>query len=664
MALFEEQITDTLETGAPSIKYEGDEGPQDPRQEQMLAQLKEEYMQYVFEQNEIGEPVMSFEEWYQMTYEASKMGVQAPQEEMMMREPAAYGGIMDTDSGRRAYGLGSIFKKITKIPKKIFKGVKKIAKSPVGKIGIAALLGGMPIGTGAWGSLGNATKAGWFGKGSGIGALRNMMGGSDLAKNIGKKLFEKEGGGLSLAKAGIAAASALPFFGFGTKAKQDQMPEGFTVSGDWDENFKTAGGFPGMRRAIAQSKDKAELEALSEKFGFTPGLFENFADGGRIGYAGGEMVEGMAEGIEKIRPGSMDVIEKIKEGIIEGGGNVAEGIEKIRPGSMDVIEKIKEGIIEGGGNVAGPFIDEAIWIEKIKDFIRKKRGERDRRKFSPDWKQLPMRPLPSPDWKQDPIRPLPRKPMPDMPDIPRRRYALGSKADFAIEDVMTGGMEDEIGGITGIMRQADLQRKGNVGQFYAAQGGRIGYAGGNYVGSKQNVTLSDEYNSYLKEGGTMSFPSFVEMMREDRAQGGRIGAQEGGIMDLGGMEKDYRNTGGFVDLGAKEKADDVPARLSVNEFVMTADAVRGAGDGDIDKGASIMENMMKELEQKGQEDMKMAGPDWYIKRIEHLMYLGYSYDEASRIAYDSEKYHEVVGHDAKKGAEDMFEVSERLSEVV
>ena len=83
MALFEEQITDTLETGAPSIKYEGDEGPQDPRQEQALMQLKEEYMEYVFSQKELGEPVLSFEEWYQMMYEASKMGVQAPQEEMM-----------------------------------------------------------------------------------------------------------------------------------------------------------------------------------------------------------------------------------------------------------------------------------------------------------------------------------------------------------------------------------------------------------------------------------------------------------------------------------------------------------------------------------------------------------------------------------------------------
>jgi hypothetical protein len=81
--------------------------------------------------------------------------------------------------------------------------------------------------------------------------------------------------------------------------------------------------------------------------------------------------------------------------------------------------------------------------------------------------------------------------------------------------------------------------------------------------------------------------------------GGRIGRAEGGLMDLGGMEKDYRAEGGFVPIGAKEKADDVPARLSVNEFVFTADAVRNAGGGDIDKGAEIMENMMVNLEKGG-----------------------------------------------------------------
>ena len=92
--------------------------------------------------------------------------------------------------------------------------------------------------------------------------------------------------------------------------------------------------------------------------------------------------------------------------------------------------------------------------------------------------------------------------------------------------------------------------------------------------------------------------------------GGRIGMAEGGIMDLGGMEKDYRAEGGFVPIGKQEKADDVPARLSVNEFVFTADAVRNAGGGDIDQGAQVMENMMKHLEAGGQvseESQGMAG---------------------------------------------------------
>ena len=79
----------------------------------------------------------------------------------------------------------------------------------------------------------------------------------------------------------------------------------------------------------------------------------------------------------------------------------------------------------------------------------------------------------------------------------------------------------------------------------------------------------------------------------------RLPAAEGGLMDLGGMEKDYREEGGFVPIGGKEKADDVPARLSKNEFVFTADAVRNAGNGDIDEGAQVMENVMRHLEAGG-----------------------------------------------------------------
>ena len=77
--------------------------------------------------------------------------------------------------------------------------------------------------------------------------------------------------------------------------------------------------------------------------------------------------------------------------------------------------------------------------------------------------------------------------------------------------------------------------------------------------------------------------------------GGVVKMKDGGIMDLGGEEMDLRG-GGFVPIGKKERADDVPARLSKNEFVMTADAVRGAGGGNINEGARRMYETMNRLE--------------------------------------------------------------------
>jgi hypothetical protein len=68
---------------------------------------------------------------------------------------------------------------------------------------------------------------------------------------------------------------------------------------------------------------------------------------------------------------------------------------------------------------------------------------------------------------------------------------------------------------------------------------------------------------------------------------------------VGIEELDYRQSGGFVPVGVKEKADDVPAMLSKNEFVMTADAVRGIGGGDVDKGAEKLYNVMKQAEKVG-----------------------------------------------------------------
>ena len=236
--------------------------------------------------------------------------------------------------------------------------------------------------------------------------------------------------------------------------------------------------------------------------------------------------------------------------------------------------------------------------------------------------------------------------------------------------------------------------------FYAADGGRAGYAGGmlveeddeeefirsragnfmrmrpaylNMGGSagqaQAEQMLMMEYVKYKNKGGNLSFEQFVKAVMQQAspsgagmeqpmamaANGGRIGLlaggpvpdstvpgyttpagynkfdyrsggvpvrggkQEGGIMetevseevmpllDMGGKEKDYRETGGFVELGRKERADDVPARLSKNEFVFTADAVRNAGGGDIDRGAEVMENLMNNLEQGGEISEESQG---------------------------------------------------------
>ena len=113
----------------------------------------------------------------------------------------------------------------------------------------------------------------------------------------------------------------------------------------------------------------------------------------------------------------------------------------------------------------------------------------------------------------------------------------------------------------------------------------------------QEMNISRELAEALILGGAVTDAKNGGAM--GLRKGGRVQRYGGGVMNLGGMEKDYRTTGGFVDIGGRERADDVPARLSRNEFVMTADAVRAAGGGSINKGAQKMYNVMKHLETNG-----------------------------------------------------------------
>ena len=104
---------------------------------------------------------------------------------------------------------------------------------------------------------------------------------------------------------------------------------------------------------------------------------------------------------------------------------------------------------------------------------------------------------------------------------------------------------------------------------------------------------------YDEEGNIKDLPKRV-LLRNKSAMGGLQSMPMGQIRrnQAGTIERDYRETGGFVPVGIKEKADDVPAMLSKNEFVMTADAVRGMGDGNIEKGAQRLYDQMKTAEKR------------------------------------------------------------------
>ena len=124
----------------------------------------------------------------------------------------------------------------------------------------------------------------------------------------------------------------------------------------------------------------------------------------------------------------------------------------------------------------------------------------------------------------------------------------------------------------------------------------------------EGIDIEEARRSILNAGTAQDFRAI-----RFRAEGGSTEEKEPvakktmPLIDMGGKEKDYRETGGFVDIGRMEKADDVPARLSKNEFVFTADAVRNAGDGSVDKGAEVMYNMMKNLEAGGKVSEESQG---------------------------------------------------------
>jgi len=91
--------------------------------------------------------------------------------------------------------------------------------------------------------------------------------------------------------------------------------------------------------------------------------------------------------------------------------------------------------------------------------------------------------------------------------------------------------------------------------------------------SWETLSDNDQYRlamEYPGETPPRRNPNFVPGLAKGGMPTGIMRTNKAGV-----MERDYRDKGGFVPVGIKEKADDVPAMLSKNEFVFTADAHKG-----------------------------------------------------------------------------------------
>jgi hypothetical protein len=481
------------------------------------------------------------------------------------RQMYEYGGL---SAPRQNYGLGSFVKKAVR-------GVKKIAKSPLGK---AALLGGGAYMLGGAKFLGGE---GMFAGGQGMGRFGNLMNliRPAATNTTGKRgllagaLYDKDGvfsgGRAAMTGLGLASMAPLLMGGGGDDDVEDVVQLDPNAAVQSAKNY-----YSGLGNAGAGLNFMPQKKYVNQNF--------YAADGGRAGYAMGDLVRGSA-GVFQPTSASMSAGDAPSfEGGSGMGGMIADLIRKnpqmfsssqntspVNQGDQGFVNQGDQGFVNQGSNgmFSNFFSNPNIYnqfIKNKKDFIDQNLNLIDDRE--------------------------------EVADGGRAGYAMGGDIDEEEEFIRSGA------GQRIRPQQAFLAMGGGAGEAQAEQ------------------MLQAEFIKYKNRGGELSFQEFVQavMQQQQQAQGmqqptmaangGRMGYAEGGIMDteaaemidMGGQEKDYRDEGGFVAMGGEERADDVPARLSKNEFVFTADAVRQAGGGDIDRGSEVMQNMMDNLEQGGQ----------------------------------------------------------------
>ena len=430
MGIEDIQISEELETNAPSIKYRGDEGPKSPEQieQMMMAQLEEEYLKYVDEMIEMGREPMSMQQFMEQAMAEGQMagGNPLPQDPtkpvnpfqpkptgpaLPDRQMAAYGGIMGMD-GRRQYGIGSSLKKFA----------RKIIPNEVAEIAVKAapfVAPFNPLAAGLMSGIGSFDQTGRIGSSLKSGLMNYGMG--QLARGLG--------GGM------------------------DNLQKGF--------NLKINPGAEGLGQYF-KSPMAAKAAAVDKVSNI------NSLSGPELKQTGYEFFEGPNSKALQAKYGKVTAYQDAVA--------TTSGRNKI----------INEGLL---GDIKG----------KIMEYVPTSLGD-----LNPLGKNF---------------------------DI---KKAVGAFGIYKTAEALLGGPDDV---------EDQIMDRGE-GLDLAA------------IRKEVQEAFQDETGAKLK-ALRVKYPYLGRMDTKDlsaMAMGGRIGKAEGGIMDLGGMEKDYRAEGGFVPIGKRRKS--------------------------------------------------------------------------------------------------------------
>ena len=455
---------------------------------------------------------------------------------------------------RQQYGLGSFVKKTVK---GVTGAVKNIAKSDLGKAALIGGLGMIPFGaSGAsmFSRLGSAASgifSGGFPSIPGLETASKFLGGE---KTLGKTLGVMAGGSLLgglLAKAeagdeeAVAATrdvnSLRSYLDSGYRNlgyPEDEIPA--LVEQGVSEYSSSQGGYATGGRVGAM---------YGGRIGFDNGGFEPFKYTSKIPRVfkedpfGSDSLGQILNMSYTVRAPLIDIIRTVAKTATEATKLAAAAVKL----GYDVTEPVREVV----GDVAGGIYDIAKKsVQESGDVSRLIQPTYYLERFGPE-KNL----------TDDETR------------LKRLKRSIGRDDRDLIKTIENRIFEYDDAGMN--QNEEDkkvsnkIQAKIDERNFGFADGGRIGYAFGN----------KPEQNAMAAAG----------------IEGLPLNQNSAGVTEL-----DLRETGGFIPpVGVKEKADDIPAMLANNEFVFTADAVRGMGDGNVNKGAQRMYDMMKKLEKGG-----------------------------------------------------------------